>query len=317
MGRQKYEFDVSSFSFKKARTNALRIIKGILLLVLVSFVTAVFAYAILSLFISTDTERRYSREIKTYEQSYKTLVENEELLGDVISGLQEKDNSIHQTLFNSAAPTANPMTSMFLVFDSDSIPDTKILKYTYDKVNGMMDRKDNVEETFLRIYSLLAEKGGDYPPMSIPLDDISYSRIGASCGNKLSPFLKAVVRHDGLDILAAQGSNVYATASGTVTNVIRSSKGSGNTIEILHDSGYVTRYEHLSSMSVSKGQRVSKGAKIGAVGMTGSVFAPHLHYEVSRDGVSLDPLGYMFADVDAAEYADMLFMAAAMKQSMD
>jgi murein DD-endopeptidase MepM/ murein hydrolase activator NlpD len=68
---------------------------------------------------------------------------------------------------------------------------------------------------------------------------------------------------------------------------------------------------------VSKGRHVRKGARIGYVGVSGNSFAPHLHYEVLRDTVVLDPVNHMFASVTPEEYANMLVMSVATGQSMD
>ena len=68
---------------------------------------------------------------------------------------------------------------------------------------------------------------------------------------------------------------------------------------------------------MSKGQKVLKGKQIGQVGMSGNSFAPHLHYEVMRDSVRLDPLNYMFASVSPEDYLGMLFMSSNTGQSMD
>ena len=76
-------------------------------------------------------------------------------------------------------------------------------------------------------------------------------------------------------------------------------------------------YAHLSDISVKKDQKVTKGQKIGSVGMSGASYAPHLHYEVLKDGEYMDPVNYIFASVSPEEYANMLFMAVNTQQSMD
>ncbi len=70
-------------------------------------------------------------------------------------------------------------------------------------------------------------------------------------------------------------------------------------------------------MRVKQGQNVRRGERIGAVGMTGSSFAPHLHYEVLYGGTPLDPINYIFGSVTPEEYTNMLYVAAATQQSMD
>jgi murein DD-endopeptidase MepM/ murein hydrolase activator NlpD len=95
--------------------------------------------------------------------------------------------------------------------------------------------------------------------------------------------------HAGLDIAAEQGQPVYATAEGTVTTA--EYHGSyGNLIVLDHGFGLQTRYGHLSSFSVSKGQSVNRGDIIGRVGATGKATGSHLHYEVLANGRLLNPL---------------------------
>ena len=101
------------------------------------------------------------------------------------------------------------------------------------------------------------------------------------------------------------------------SNVISSRKGLGNVVEVSHSGGFVTRYCHLGDISVHKGQKVSCGQKLGEVGISGNSYATHLHYEVLKDGAVMDPVHYLFASVDAVDYADVLYMSAYTGQSLD
>ena len=102
-----------------------------------------------------------------------------------------------------------------------------------------------------------------------------------------------------------------------VKNVIRSRKGLGNVVEIDHGNGYVTRYAHLADVEVRKGRELKKGARIGYVGVSGNSFAPHLHYEVLRDTLVMDPVNHLFASVTPDDYVNMLIMAVSTGQSLD
>jgi murein DD-endopeptidase MepM/ murein hydrolase activator NlpD len=99
--------------------------------------------------------------------------------------------------------------------------------------------------------------------------------------------------HTGIDIACAEGTVVRATASGVVLST-GWDEHLGWTIQLDHGNGFRTLYGHLSQVGVSKGDVVEKGRAIGASGNTGSgTTAPHLHYEVIRDGVPVDPSEYM------------------------
>ena len=310
-------FDHIGFWFMKTGLHVWKFVRRLLLYLLVTMSLSIVLYFLLSLVISTDTEKRLSRENRTYEKLYPSLAQKEELLGDVITALQVKDNDLYEQIFHTEAPEVDPASTLDFLFGSDSIPDSELVGYAGRKADNLLLKAESVEENFRKAFELMGQDDFDMPPMTIPLKEISYSQVGASTGMKISPFLKAFVLHDGLDLVAQQETPVVAAADGIVISVKRSSKGSGNTIEIEHRGGYVTKYSHLSATSVRQGNRVRRGQTIGSVGMSGNSFAPHLHYEVLKDGMNMDPLGYIMGSVSAEEYGNMLFMAASTKQSMD
>ncbi len=94
--------------------------------------------------------------------------------------------------------------------------------------------------------------------------------------------------HSGLDIGAAYGASIVAADGGTIT-IAGVNGGYGNCVMIDHGNGYYTLYGHMSSIAVSVGQSVSKGATIGYVGSTGVSTGPHLHFEIRQGTTILDP----------------------------
>ena len=98
--------------------------------------------------------------------------------------------------------------------------------------------------------------------------------------------------HEGLDISAAPGKAVHATADGVVVRAGNLGE-LGNAVVISHGFGLTTRYGHLSRVGVRPGQRVRRGDVIGNVGNTGRSTGYHLHYEVHKDGEPVNPLGYI------------------------
>lgn len=102
--------------------------------------------------------------------------------------------------------------------------------------------------------------------------------------------------HDGLDLFAAVGTAVYASRSGVVT-AARGSAGMGNFVVIRHWGNFTTIYGHLLRINVHKYQLVRQGQVIGQVGKSGNAnyrdIQPHLHFEVRKNGVPEDPLGYL------------------------
>ncbi|MCL2402163.1 MAG: M23 family metallopeptidase [Oscillospiraceae bacterium] len=95
--------------------------------------------------------------------------------------------------------------------------------------------------------------------------------------------------HNGIDIGAPSGRNVFAADTGTVL-ISRRNASFGNYIVISHGDGVTTLYAHLSTRSVSVGDTVTRGDVIGRVGSTGISTGPHLHFEVSVNGARINPL---------------------------
>lgn len=292
-------------------------ISRILRLMLLSLSVTVIGYTVFALLFSTDTEKRLKRENALYRELYSQLKPEEELIGDVVTGLQVKDAEIYNNVFSSEAPNVDPVGNLDFLFGSDTIPDRKIVSYTSQKAMELESRAAMVEKAFMKAFDAACREGVSLPPMSSPLAGLSYSQVGAGAGMKINPFYKTFVRHQGLDFIAPLGTPVRASADGVVSVSRISSKGLGRHVKIQHIGGYITVYAHLSELNVTGGQRVKRGQMIGKVGMSGNAFAPHLHYEVWQDSLSLNPINYIFVSVSPDEYSNMLFMSANTQQSMD
>lgn len=122
-------------------------------------------------------------------------------------------------------------------------------------------------------------------PLKAP---VSARRVSSSFGYRVDPFLKRRAFHAGLDLVAAEGTEVRAPAPGTVV-AAGWDGGYGNMVEIRHAGGVTTRYGHLLTVLVSRGARVEAGTPIGRVGSTGRSTGPHLHYETRRNGEPVNP----------------------------
>ncbi len=315
--RSQYVFDKDGIKFQKKRTSVWAIVRRILMFFVATASMAVLYYVVFALVFSTDEERRLRDENRTYEREFPALEQKENLVADVVDGLKIKDNGIYEEVFHAPSPDINPLTTLDFFAGVDSIADSDIVIYTERKVSQAEKRAENTEANFVRIMEAVMDREFDMPPMANPLQDYSFAQTGASVGDKVNPFYKVSMRHNGLDMLAPTGEPVYAPADGTVSKVTRSSRGLGNVVEIDHGNGYITRYAHLSDISVAKGRRLKKGARIGYVGVSGNSFAPHLHYEVIKDTTAVDPVNYMFASVTPEEYMNILVMSVVTGQSMD
>ncbi len=115
-------------------------------------------------------------------------------------------------------------------------------------------------------------------------------------GNYISQYFR--YGHYGLDIAADYGSRVRAAGAGVVLFSGWKSNGGGYQVWVSHGSGLYTTYNHMSGVSVGRGQRISEGQQVGRVGQSGNATGPHLHFEVWRGpvwdgGTRVNPLGYL------------------------
>ena len=117
--------------------------------------------------------------------------------------------------------------------------------------------------------------------------------ISSQFGYRISPFTGKREMHKGLDIANREKTPIIAPADGKVAYADKKWL-IGNMITIDHGYGMVTRYGHMHSMKVKKGDKVKRGQVIGLMGNTGRSTGPHLHYEVKLNGVPVDPTKYIF-----------------------
>jgi len=145
------------------------------------------------------------------------------------------------------------------------------------------------KELAAQIKNVVSESGFMWPL------NASINTLSSLYGGRKDPISGRADNHTGIDIPAARGTTVMAAKSGVVTTSVYGS-GSfwsyGNYIVVSHSDGTSTLYAHLSRRSVSEGQTVSQGQKIGEVGTTGRSTGNHLHFEVRRNGSRTDPVNY-------------------------
>lgn len=118
-------------------------------------------------------------------------------------------------------------------------------------------------------------------------------RMSSSYGMRRHPILGYTRMHAGIDFAAAYGSPIYAATDGVVSYAGRHG-GHGNYVRLEHGGGLATGYAHMSRIAASPGQRVRQGQVIGYVGSSGLSTGPHLHYELYRNGQTINPLSVRF-----------------------
>ncbi|GAB4282516.1 MAG: M23 family metallopeptidase [Marinilabiliales bacterium] len=199
----------------------------------------------------------------------------------------------------------------------------------YNSSNIMINTSKQVDQLFALIevqnksfhelidYTRSNKKKMTCIPAIQPIDNKELIRISSGFGMRINPILGIRLMHPGMDFAAQYGTNVYATGSGIVKDVVLSKRGYGNHIIIDHGYYYETLYAHLWRTYVNKGDSVKRGEVIGTVGSTGFSTGPHLHYEVHYKGIPVDPVDYYFNDLTPEEYQKIVALSLRDNRSMD
>lgn len=122
---------------------------------------------------------------------------------------------------------------------------------------------------------------------------VNVARLSSGFGMRFHPILGYSRLHAGVDYAAPTGTPIHAVSDGRVIFAGRNG-GHGNFVKLAHSGGMGTGYAHMSRIAVENGERVKRGQVIGYVGSTGLSTGPHLHYEVYRNGVTVNPTTVKF-----------------------
>lgn len=154
--------------------------------------------------------------------------------------------------------------------------------YVIDTAGGDESLPKETKHTAIQVES---------PPTGWPIAKPNV-RIASHFGRRLHPITKVEKWHKGIDIPASIGTSVLATGDAIVKEVGYKKKA-GHYIVLQHGDRFITKYYHLSEISVSVGGVVNKGDKIGLSGNSGVSIAPHLHYEIIEQDKAVDPMVYL------------------------
>lgn len=317
MSRFKYNRDQLKFTEEKP-TFGKRFRR--VLNVLFSVVLCVIAfYMLFSLFFNTEEEKRLLQEKRALEREYQRIEEKSKLLDAVVDNLGERDRHIYGDIFDANPPGVLFDNRFEIEYSEDISLLGELSELSRDKVLKTERKVEDVKDMMSKIIDIIRDSTYNYKPIPLisPIRNIAISQAGASIGDKIHPFYKTKIQHTGLDIISVVGTNVVATADGVIQSVVRSDVQKGNYIEIDHGEGYITRYMHLSDMFVRRNQKIKRGDIIALVGVTGLSFAPHLHYEVEFNGKIMNPVDYMFAQLNARDYVSMMLITFNTGQSLD
>jgi murein DD-endopeptidase MepM/ murein hydrolase activator NlpD len=237
--------------------------------------------------------------------------------------IENRDNNVYRSIFESS-----PIPDSARIKDQEikrevklvqSLGETELVKSMTNQLNNLSLRLAFQAKSFVEIANLVKNKEKLIAaiPSIQPVSNKNLNRIASGFGYRIDPIYKDRRLHAGLDFTAASGTPIYATADGVVRDAGFNTGGYGNRVLINHGFGYETTYSHMYKVKARVGERVKRGEVIGYIGNTGKSTGPHLHYEVHRNGIAVDPIYYFYNDLTPAQFDRILKLAAASNQSFD
>ena len=235
------------------------------------------------------------------------ISQKSELQAERLGELEMRDNKVYRPIFGmDEIPTAVRNAGYSSATRYDFLKEFENADYLTQTVR----RQDVIEKKA----ALQSKSFDDVERVATHLEDMAHSiptlfpvcpagvSITSPFGYRLHPIFQSVFFHSGTDIAGQRGMPIYAAADGVVTDVKYSDNGYGNEVDINHGFGYSTRYAHLQSTNVVRGQKVSRGDQIATMGSSGRATGVHLHYEVLYQSQQVNPRNFFDEKIDAKTY---------------
>jgi murein DD-endopeptidase MepM/ murein hydrolase activator NlpD len=323
MSRIKYKFDYKSLTFQKVRLST----KDILLKLFSYFASGlVFSTVVIALayeFLDSPKEKMLERENKQLMLQYELLNKRIELISSVLDDIQQRDDNIYRVIFE-AEPIHKDLrkagfggVNRYKQLEGYGSSELVIeANKKLDKVSKQLVIQSKSFDDVFKLAKNKAEMLASIPAIQ-PVSNKDLNRLASGFGYRTHPIYKIIHLHTGLDFSAPIGTEIYATGNGVVKSVDQEARGYGNHVVISHGYGYETLYGHMSKFNVREGQKVKRGDVIGFVGSTGTSTAPHLHYEVIKNGQKINPINFFYNDLSPEEFQKIIEISTQSNQSFD
>lgn len=296
---------------------------SVLIKIISSACLAFMAFLVISSFVESPKERALKREKEEILAQYHLLNKDLDRLDDILKNLETRDDNIYRTIFESEPIDAsirragsggvNRYESMKDMGNAELIINTsRKLDELYKAIYVQSKSYDEIETMARNKIDMLASI-----PAILPLSMKDKKiRVSSSFGYRVHPIYKTVKLHAGMDFAGPIGTPIYATGNGKVVYA-EMHRGYGKCLMIDHGFNYKTLYAHMDKFNVKAGKRVKRGDIIGYIGNTGISTGPHLHYEVKKNNIAVDPINYYFNDLTPDEYEQLVYQANNSGQTMD
>ncbi len=326
MAKKKYKFNPDTLSyerigvsFKEKSTKALAYFSSSLALALIIVIVVINTY-------ETPKSKALKRENQRLLTQYELIDKDLEKIESVLEELQQRDDNIYRVIFETEPIPSSVREAGFGGTNKyshlESLDNSELIIATSRKVDKISKEAYIQSKSYDDVLSMALNKEKMLAsiPAIQPISNKDLKRTASGWGYRIHPIYKVRKMHYGMDFTAPVGTPVYATGDGKVTEVKgskRSRSGFGLQLEIDHGYGYETLYGHLNAFNVKRGQKVKRGDIIAFVGNTGGSTAPHLHYEVHKNGKRINPAYYYYKDLTPQEYDKMIAISTNIGQSLD
>lgn len=322
MARIKYYYNTAKLRYEKVeitwKQRLLRVFGFLSATAVFALLIIVFAYS----YLDSPKEKQLKREINQLQLQYELAHDKLSLMEKVMKNLQDRDDNIYRVIFEAEPISETIRTSGFTATNYNelqSYSNGELMIETAKRINRVAKQMYIQSRSYDEVSKMVKDKAkllASIPAIQ-PISNKELNRIGSGFGYRIDPIYKTVKMHEGIDFTAPMRTEIYATGNGRVVTVDRLHRGYGNMIVIDHGYGYRTLYAHLSKFNVRPGQQVKRGEVIGYVGNTGKSTAPHLHYEVIKDGAKVNPINFFYNDISASQYEQLITNASVVNQAFD
>lgn len=325
MSKVKYYYDSDTLSYRKIESKKGRRV-GLILLYTLGMVLSGFLLLLIYLSVpalETPREKVLSRELSNMQLQFELLNRKMADVEEVLADIAERDDNIYRLYFEADPIPEEQRKAGFggvnRYRDFEGFDNSRLIISTNRRMD-ILTKQIVVQSKSLDEITVLAsekEKLLAAIPAIQPVANEDLSRMASGYGWRTDPFTKARKFHHGMDFTAPTGTPIYATGDGKVIRADNKATGYGNHIVIDHGFGYETLYAHLHKYNIRAGQQVKRGDIIGFIGSTGRSQAPHLHYEVIKDGERINPINFYYGNLTAEEFEILLRKSQQENQSLD
>lgn len=323
MSKIKYKFNTKSLTYEKDtipfRKRVWQALSYLATGLVFATITIMFAYK----YLDSPKEKQLQREINELTLQYELLNNRMSGVTEVLDDISERDNNVYRTIFE-----AEPIPGSIRKAGFGGVDRYKELQ-GYNNSDLMIETTKNLDKISKQLYiqsksfdevaKLVKSKAkllSSIPAIQpIPNNELKHQPGGF--GWRTHPIYKTPEFHPGMDFAAPEGTEIHATGDGIIERADDMSQGYGNHVVINHGYGYETLYGHMTKFVVHVGQQVKRGQLIGYVGSTGLSTAPHVHYEVHKNGEIVNPINFYYNDLTPEQYQKLIELSAQSSQSFD